>query len=154
MREEESSLTTEAKLDPLIAPYVKLLNIHSINTEWSCQGHLHEKYPTGFPKPKTARISGFLRHLSDLLKIEELLVGEGCHCGTCKHFRITACVRADATGIHKPIQYYFSIEFDYRITKGYLKKAAETNKLLRNEVNSLGLEDLKTGDMVTQWTLR
>ena len=89
MREEESSLTTEAKLDPLIAPYVKLLNIHSINTEWSCQGHLHEKYPTGFPKPKTARISGFLRHLSDLLKIEELLVGEGCHCGTCKHFRIT-----------------------------------------------------------------
>ena len=117
-------------IDPYILPYVMLLNAHGIDTEGSCQGHLNQKYPTGYWKPQCARISGRLKHLSDLLKIEQLLVGEKCHCSTCKHFTISAGVRADACGIDEPIRYFYSIHFDRRITKGFLAREMASNKLL------------------------
>jgi hypothetical protein len=127
------------KLDKFIKPYILMLNAHGIHTNWSCQGHPTAKYPTGFPKPRSARISGELRQLSDLLKIERLLVGEGCHCATCKNWRIHARVDADACGISEPIRYSYSIYFDTPITEKSLYKAARENRKLAKIIRNEGL---------------
>lgn len=118
------------EIDKLILPYVLMLNAHGIHTDWSCQGHPGKKYPTGFAKPDTGRISGELRKLSDLLTMEKLLIGEGCHCGTCRCFRFAVSVRADASGIFKPIKYHYTINFNRPITKAFLMESVLGNKEL------------------------
>jgi hypothetical protein len=124
-------------LDPLIEPYVLLLNANDITTSSSCQGHPGENYETGFPKPERACVSGELHDLSDLLKITELVAGDRCLCGTCRDFHIEAGVRADAGGIFEPTQYWFNLEFNTHMTHERLKLAAKNNKKLREVVKAL-----------------
>ena len=125
-------------IDKLIEPYVLMLNKHDIKTDWSCQGHPGEAYVTGFPKPERGRIGGTLRKLEDLLTIEELITGEGCPCGTCRTFRISAGVCADAGGIMKPIRYHFSIDFHVPITEKFLIQASLRNHELTQFIEATG----------------
>lgn len=122
------------EIDPLIAPYVALLNKYGIHTDWSCQGHPGEFYPTGFRKPDHGKIGGNLKRLSEIKKITELLVGEGCHCGTCKDFSINVALNADARGVQRPIGYHYTINFDTHITEQSLKEAVTINSKLEKIV--------------------
>jgi len=93
-------------LDPLIKPYVELLNKNGIDTFSSCQGG--QGHTSSY-----AWISGRIRRLSEVGKITKILVEKTsrCYCGSCRPFDIEVHLRADALGVSDPIEYFYTVQF-------------------------------------------
>lgn len=103
----------EKDIDARIVPYVMALRKARVDTEWSCEGHANERYPTGFTKPQMAIISGPLKNLKQIGTITKVLtkMTSGCFCGTCSVFDIQVSLAADACGPAEPECYRYSVRF-------------------------------------------